>query len=583
MAGVDLDQASGDRDRAAAAVSCLSQRRARRRVEAPGGAVRDDDRVEAPLRRASRTAPAASARPRWQSAGSSRVSTPSGQIGVVAQLVLELAEVEVALAVRPVEEREAEPLPERRRAGAARRSSWCVERADRPRRHLVVVGVAEDHVLVAVVGLGRLRRPASTPSRGRRRGRDSSDRRRRALHWRIDSFVSCQCCGVIASAWSLMLQKSSAEQKRAKSQASAGGCAPSPCSIGRLRTKASAEKVVWTCRSPKRICFAAGQGGASRPVCAAALRATGPAFGTRAGGGGARSFMLAATRREREQHGNGDAGGASHGSAARQPPSGGQPCTRQFSLSMKEPRPLERALDEICLLRAVSCGSSTGRAVGAGRSCDGTEMRRRRLLDDARERRATVQKVRCTATTIAGVVRGLVFAGAVGIGLVPAMSAAKPFDACRVSTNAAYDSCTAGAQERRGAGSGQVRQPCDCERGAGVSRPGRGGREGRPRQLRRTAQVPHRRVRQVRACSVQPGDRPGQLRHHRRQPVQSPAGGDHRGSATEPLWCDRTMAHATATAIEHGSRRRRRRCDYGWPHERFESASSVHDRLTLSS
>lgn len=40
----------------------------------------------------------------------------------------------------------------------------------------------------------------------------------------------------------------------------------------------------------------------------------------------------------------------------------------------------------------------------------------------------------------------LAFAGALGIGLVPVASAAKPFDACRTSTNAAYDSCTAGAQ-----------------------------------------------------------------------------------------------------------------------------------------
>jgi hypothetical protein len=38
------------------------------------------------------------------------------------------------------------------------------------------------------------------------------------------------------------------------------------------------------------------------------------------------------------------------------------------------------------------------------------------------------------------------FAGALGIGLVPVAGAAKPFDACRTSTNAAYDSCTAGAK-----------------------------------------------------------------------------------------------------------------------------------------
>jgi hypothetical protein len=36
-----------------------------------------------------------------------------------------------------------------------------------------------------------------------------------ALHWRIDSFVSRHLRGVDASAWSLIDQKSSAEQKRA--------------------------------------------------------------------------------------------------------------------------------------------------------------------------------------------------------------------------------------------------------------------------------------------------------------------------------------------------------------------------------
>jgi hypothetical protein len=56
-------------------------------------------------------------------------------------------------------------------------------------------------------------------------------------------------------AWSLTDQKSRAEQKRAKSQASAGGWAPSPPRKGRLNRKASREKVVWTWRSPKRICF----------------------------------------------------------------------------------------------------------------------------------------------------------------------------------------------------------------------------------------------------------------------------------------------------------------------------------------
>src|SRR5439155_1610711 len=57
-----------------------------------------------------------------------------------------------------------------------------------------------------------------------------------------------------------------------------------PCSIGRLAMKASAENVVWTWRSPKRICFAGGVPGAS-PVAARAssgARAATTGGGTRA-------------------------------------------------------------------------------------------------------------------------------------------------------------------------------------------------------------------------------------------------------------------------------------------------------------
>ncbi len=107
----------------------------------------------------------------------------------------------------------------------------------------------------------------------------------RALHCRMESFVSCQWRGEMASAWSLMLQKSNSEQKRAKSQASAGGCAPSPWSMGRLRTKASAEKVVWTWRSPKRICLVPASAAAPRVATVprwASARAVRSAAGTRA-------------------------------------------------------------------------------------------------------------------------------------------------------------------------------------------------------------------------------------------------------------------------------------------------------------
>src|SRR5581483_11235061 len=127
----------------------LVERRAGRRVESPRRAVRDDERVEAPLRelleqllrrlRALRAADGKLAR--VDAGGTERRRE---------ELLLELLEVEVALAVRPVVERELEPLPERL-AGPERADQLLVERADRPARHLVVGRVAEDHVLVAVV------------------------------------------------------------------------------------------------------------------------------------------------------------------------------------------------------------------------------------------------------------------------------------------------------------------------------------------------------------------------------------------------------------------------------------------------
>jgi hypothetical protein len=43
----------------------------------------------------------------------------------------------------------------------------------------------------------------------------------------------------------------------------------------------------------------------------------------------------------------------------------------------------------------------------------------------------------------------LAFSGALGMGLVPVAGAAKPFDACRTTTNAAYGSRTASAQGDR--------------------------------------------------------------------------------------------------------------------------------------
>ena len=130
-----------------------------RRVETPGRAVRDDDRVEAPLRellvellrRLGRLVAIGGQRARVDARRAERH---------VAQLELELLEVEVALAVRPVVQRKLDALPERSHH-AHRADQLAVERADRAPRHVIVVRVAEDDVLVSVV-VGR-RRPHLRP------------------------------------------------------------------------------------------------------------------------------------------------------------------------------------------------------------------------------------------------------------------------------------------------------------------------------------------------------------------------------------------------------------------------------------
>src|SRR5207249_2768027 len=112
-----------------------------RRVETPGRAVRDDDRVEAPLRellvellrRLGRLVAIGGQRARVDARRAERH---------VAQLELELLEVEVALAVRPVVQRTLDGLPEWTHH-AHRADQLAVERADRAPRHVIVVRVAE--------------------------------------------------------------------------------------------------------------------------------------------------------------------------------------------------------------------------------------------------------------------------------------------------------------------------------------------------------------------------------------------------------------------------------------------------------
>ena len=130
-----------------------------RRVETPRRAVRDDDRVEPPLREL--LVELLRRLGRLVAIGGQRAGVDARRAERhVAQLQLELLEVEVALAVRPVVQRELDALPEGSHH-AHRADQLAVERADRTRRHTVVVRVAEDDVLVPVV-VGR-RRPHLRP------------------------------------------------------------------------------------------------------------------------------------------------------------------------------------------------------------------------------------------------------------------------------------------------------------------------------------------------------------------------------------------------------------------------------------
>src|SRR5436309_1437703 len=123
-------------------------------VEAPRRAVRDDERVEAPLRELLE-----------EDVGRlGRLVAVGGQFARVdarraerngEELALEAPEVVVALAVREIEEREGGPLPEWRGLDE-RLAEHPGARTDRAARHAVLGRVAEDHVLVAVVRLRRL-------------------------------------------------------------------------------------------------------------------------------------------------------------------------------------------------------------------------------------------------------------------------------------------------------------------------------------------------------------------------------------------------------------------------------------------
>src|SRR5262249_18882858 len=132
------------------ALELLVERRAGRGVEAPGRAVRNHECLTAPLRKlleelfGRRGALLAIGRPRG-------VADTVRTLLLVVELALVLAEVEVALAARHLEKQELELLPERH--FLTEKGERPPRRADRAARDLVLVGLAEDHVLVPVVRL----------------------------------------------------------------------------------------------------------------------------------------------------------------------------------------------------------------------------------------------------------------------------------------------------------------------------------------------------------------------------------------------------------------------------------------------
>src|SRR5262245_51194557 len=148
VARVDLDQGLPVRV-VLRADELLVPARARRGVETPGVPVRDDDRLETPLRELLE-----------QLAGGVRgLAAVVGQLTRVdargaernlGELVLEAPEVVVALAVREIEDRKTQALPERR-ALAEGADQALIERAHGASRDAILGRLAEDDVLVPVM------------------------------------------------------------------------------------------------------------------------------------------------------------------------------------------------------------------------------------------------------------------------------------------------------------------------------------------------------------------------------------------------------------------------------------------------
>ena len=137
----------------------------------------------------------------------------------------------------------------------------------------VVVEVAQDHVLVAVVVVAASCRPASTPSRGRRRRRGSPRRRRPRCTARIVSFVSLPVRGVMRLG--VVVDRPEVE-RRAEAREVAGVGervrAFAAAASAALHRNASVENVVWTWRSPNRICLAAAADLRCAALASAAVR-----------------------------------------------------------------------------------------------------------------------------------------------------------------------------------------------------------------------------------------------------------------------------------------------------------------------
>ena len=206
----------------------------------------------------------------------------------------------------------------------------AIEGADRTRRDLIVGGVAEDDVLVAVVRLGRQTHLRPLPAEeGDDVGILRIARERIAVAnrlLRLPPVLRRDRLGVVVDA---------PEVERGAEAGEVAGVGGRVRALALQHRQAADERIGGERRVHVEVAeqdlLRGGQGGASRRLCGGARDRS--SFGTRPAEADPGPSCL-------PRHAVSASSVATAMQAVRpmRPPSGGQPCTRQFSLSMKEPR-----------------------------------------------------------------------------------------------------------------------------------------------------------------------------------------------------------------------------------------------------